>query len=564
MASGHSLVKAVLCTSAVLAGCSSSTPQQESYYGTLEAFASESVYLVLTDRFVNGDPGNDQRDQGGANHSFDRPLQGPNGATDNLGYLGGDFKGLLNHAGYIRDLGFSAVWITPIVDNPDEAFTGGDPVSWGSTLTDRGKTGYHGYWGVNFYQLDEHLPSPGLDFAAFTRDMRAQGLKVVLDIVANHGSPSFTMTSDQPQFGELYGADGRLLADHQNLPPEKLDPSGNPLHRFFYATPDLAQLSNLNQEIPEVQEYLIGSTLQWLDQGAAALRIDTIRHVPHAFWKRFSERLRAKHPGLFMFGESFDFEAANIATYTQEDGGAMSVLDFPLQKQLAAVFQRPGTDFGALEAPLFLADSPYRNPYELMTFYDNHDMARFDGSDQAFIDVHNWLFTARGIPVVYYGSETGFMRGAREHAGNRNYYGEERIQAGLQHEVHSKLRRIAKLRAQSPALQRGLQLNVSLRGDEAVFYRVYQHDGTAQTALVVLNKGDQTRTSVVTKFLEPGTWRDAFTGETVEATRQLSVDVPAHDVRVLLRDGPVKGSATRERLRQLRAVVPQAQAVKQQ
>ncbi len=555
MALHKSLLNTMLSASALLVGCSASTPENESYYGTLEPFASEAVYLVLTDRFVNGDASNDQRDQGGVNHSFDRPLQGPEGITDNLGYLGGDFKGLLDHAGYIREMGFSAVWITPIVDNPDEAFTGGDPVSWGSILTDRGKTGYHGYWGVNFYQLDEHLPSAGLDFAAFTRGMRTQGLKVVLDVVANHGSPSFTMPTDQPKFGELYAPDGRLLADHQNLPPQQLDPLGNPLHRFFYAAPDLAQLSNLNQEKPEVQEYLIGSALQWLDQGAAALRIDTIRHVPHAFWKIFSQRVRAEHPGLFMFGESFDFDPANIATYTYDDGGAMSVLDFPLQKQLAAVFQQPGTDFAALEAALFLSGGPYRNPYELMTFYDNHDMARFNGSDQAFNDVHNWLFTARGIPVVYYGSEAGFMRGAREHAGNRNYYGPERIDAASRHVIHGKLQRIARVRAQSPALQRGLQLNVRLQADEAVFYRVYQHAGTAQTALVVLNKGEQARTSVVKEFLEPGTWRDAFTGQTVEAVRQLAVDVPPHDVRVLLHDGPVTNSRTKARLKQLRVAV---------
>ena len=68
---------------------------------------------------------------------------------------------MLDNADYIRDMGFGAVWITPIVDNPDEAFTGGDPVQWGGMLTDRGKTGYHGYWGVNFYKLDEHLPSDG-------------------------------------------------------------------------------------------------------------------------------------------------------------------------------------------------------------------------------------------------------------------------------------------------------------------------------------------------------------------------------------------------------------------
>ncbi|MCP2835082.1 alpha-amylase family glycosyl hydrolase, partial [Salmonella enterica] len=78
---------------------------------------------------VNGDPSNDHRDQGGANRTFDRPVPGgPPGRSDNIGYLGGDFKGLLDHAVYIREMGFGAVWITPIVDNPDEAFTGGDEV----------------------------------------------------------------------------------------------------------------------------------------------------------------------------------------------------------------------------------------------------------------------------------------------------------------------------------------------------------------------------------------------------------------------------------------------------
>ena len=126
----------------------------------------------MTDRFVNGDTSNDHRDQGGAHHTFDIPVPGPNGESDNIGYLGGDFKGILDNAAYIRGMGFSAVWITPIVDNPDEAFTGGDPVTWGASLADRGKAGYHGYWGINFYKLDEHLPSKDLDFAQFTDRMR--------------------------------------------------------------------------------------------------------------------------------------------------------------------------------------------------------------------------------------------------------------------------------------------------------------------------------------------------------------------------------------------------------
>jgi glycosidase len=541
---------AAILGSILFAGCAHVVPNDQSYFGTLEPFASEAIYLVLTDRFANGDLNNDYRDQGGANRSFDRPILGPNGEHDNIGYLGGDFKGLLDHASYIRELGFTAVWITPIVDNPDEAFTGGDPVTWGSFLTDRGKSGYHGYWGVNFYQLDEHLPSPDLDFAAFTRGMKADGVKVVLDIVANHGSPSFSMPSDQPKFGEIYAADGRLVADHQNLAPEALQPRTEPLHRFFHAEKDLAQLSNFDDTNPAVQAYLIGAVLQWLDQGADALRIDTIRHVPHAFWKLFSERVRARHPGLFMFGESFDYAATNIAKYTHPDGGSMSVLDFPLQEQLTHVFQNPGADFARLDSALWLTHGPYRNPYELMTFYDNHDMARFDGSDAAFIDIHNWLFTARGIPVVYYGSEIGFMRGRAEHAGNRNYFGVERIASAPTHPIYERLQRIAKTRRESPALQRGLQLNVRLKDDEAVFYRVYQHDDVAQIALVLLNKGDRAVTMQVSEYLEAGEWRDAFSSATIRVQDRMSVEVAPHDVRVLLRNAPVTRSEMKRRLQE--------------
>ena len=248
-------------------------PPRADFYGTAEPFASEAVYFVLTDRFVDGDPANNHRDQGGANRSFDRPLVALTGVPDNIGYLGGDFKGILDNAAYIREMGFTAVWITPIVDNPDEAFTGGNRIGEGF-FADRGKTGYHGYWGVNFYRVDEHLESEGLQFADFTRRMRDEhGLKVVLDIVCNHGSPSYTMPVDQPGFGEIYDASGRLRADHQNLPPGKLDPA-NPLHRWFRREPDLAELSNFDDTNPEVMDYLVGAYLQWIDQGASAFRIE--------------------------------------------------------------------------------------------------------------------------------------------------------------------------------------------------------------------------------------------------------------------------------------------------
>ena len=400
-------LSAALCLA--LAGCATtpspaSTPQAD-YYGTLEPFASDAVYFVLTDRFVNGDPSNDQRDQGKAKgaayFTFNRPTPGaPPGKSDNVGYMGGDFKGIVDNAQYIRDMGFGAVWVTPIVDNPDEAFTGGDPVKWGGAFTDRGKTGYHGYWGDNFWVLDEHLPSNGLDFRGFTSRMREAGLKVVLDIVCNHGSPAYSMPKDQPKFGKIYDKDWHLLADHQNLPPAKLDPKHNPLHAWYNTSGGLAQLSDINENNPAVMDYFVGAYSQWIDQGAAAFRIDTLSWMPDTFWHEFARRIRETHPGFFMFGEDFNYDAAKIAPHTFARNAGVSVLDFPLKKAIADTFEHPGSDYATLAPALSLTHGPYANPYDLMTFYDNHDMARLNASDDGFIDANNWLFTARGIPVI--------------------------------------------------------------------------------------------------------------------------------------------------------------------
>ena len=556
------------CLALAVAGCATTLPPHAAtappadYYGTLEPFAGNAVYFVVTDRFVNGDASNDQRDQGGKLRTFDIPLPPCNGMAGNIGYLGGDFKGIADHLDYIRSMGFTSVWITPIVDNPDEAFTGGTPPGCGTILSDRGKSGYHGYWGVDFHKLDEHLPSPGLDFKGLADAMHAKGMKLVLDIVGNHGSPAWTMTTDQPKFGKIHDQRGKLIADHQNLPPQQLDPARNPLHRFYNTTGpvdgatgsifdgNLAQLGDFDASNPAVLDYLAGAYEQWIDQGADAFRIDTIAWMPPSFWQAFTTRIRAKRPGFFMFGEAFDYDAAKIAVHTLPGKGEVSVLDFPMKQAMDEVFGRKGAGFERLAPSLFLVDGPYANPYELATFYDNHDMPRMDASDSGFIDAHNWLFTARGIPVVYYGSEMGFMRGRAEHGGNRNYFGTEGIAAAQASPIRAALARIANVRKASPALQRGVQLNLELAGDRAAFYRVYQRGDTRQIALVLLNKGDATQSFAIDRMLQPGRWRSALDGRTIDvaANGSLDADVPAHGVQVFLLDAPATEPALKAAL----------------
>ncbi|MGS2720178.1 alpha-amylase family glycosyl hydrolase [Paraglaciecola aestuariivivens] len=536
----------------VLLGCSkdnnnpanSAKPLQE-FYGTKHEFAKEAVYFVLTDRFVDGDPTNNQTQQGGQWPTFDRPLVNPNGIDANVGYLGGDLKGVLNNAQYISDMGFTAVWLTPIVDNPDQAFSGGEPIEFGGAFKDGGKTGYHGYWANNFYKIDEHYPSEGLGYKEYTAQMRNNfGLKSVFDLVANHGSPSFDMPVDQPKFGELYDIDGKLVADHQNLKPEDLDPN-NPLHQFFRRTPDIMQLSNLDDRNPQLQDYLINAYLYWIEQGADAFRIDTIKHVPHAFWKTMSDRIRAQHPDFYMFGESFDHNANFLAQHTLPKNGGISVLDFVGKQAMVETFEDPNSDFAKLADYLHLTHGPYHNPYELTTFYDNHDMPRLNASDNGFIDAHNWLFTTRGIPVVYQGSEMGFMRGKAEHQGNRNYFGQDNIEKAKSHKIHQHLSRIANVRKAIPALQSGLQVNLELSGHRAAFYRVLVKEGVSQTALVLLNKGDEPQDFSISTYMQSGKWRSQLSDDNIAIAQDnlsLNSSVAPHSVQVWLREGSIEHS----------------------
>jgi len=247
-----------------------------------------------------------------------------------------------------------------------------------------------------------------------------------------------------------------------------------------------------------------------------------------------------------MFGESFQYDANFIAQHTLPKNGAVSVLDFPMQEAMVKVFEKPlESDFATLADTLYLTHGPYNNPYDLTTFYDNHDMARINATDNGFINAHNWLFTVRGIPVVYQGSEIGFMRGTSEHEGNRNYFGQDNIDNAKSHAIAQALTKIAHVRKNTPALQRGLQFNLELAGHKAAFYRVLQSDSAQQTALVMLNKAEEPASFSIDEYMQAGTWTEQLSGETRELVSgdALTTSVPANGVQVWVREGALDSDA---------------------
>ena len=220
------------------------------------------------------------------------------------------------------------------------------------------------------------------------------------------------------------------------------------------------------------------------------------------------------------------------------------MLDFPMQKAMNEVFSKDGTDFKLLADTLYLTHGPYNNVYDLTTFYDNHDMPRMMADDDGFINAHNWLFTVRGIPVIYQGSEIGFMRGTGEHEGNRNYYGQQNINAAPSHKIYQQLQKIAHVRKNTPALQRGLQINIAMEGDQAMFYRVIQDEESRQIALVLLNKGDNSIPVVVSKYLQDGDWIEQITGQIITTENgELSTVLAPNSAQVWVQNAPITNQA---------------------
>jgi cyclomaltodextrin glucanotransferase len=257
--------------------------------------------------------------------------------------------------------------------------------------------------------------------------------------------------------------------------------------------------------------------------------------MPHHLWKAFSDRIRAKHPNFFMFGESFEYEATKVAQHTLPKNGEVSVLDFPGQKLMTQVFENKESSYTEILDYLYLTHGPYHNPYDLMTFYDNHDMARMNADENGFIDANNWLMTSRGIPVVYYGSEIAFQAGLKEHFGNRNYYGQANIDKAPNSTVYKNLKRINLVRKNTPALQSGLQANIEFTKDTASFLRVLQLDGVEQMALVLLNKSGEDKTISIDKYLTNGKWQSQITNSNhIVENNMLEIKVPAHGVDVLV------------------------------
>ncbi len=446
------------------------------------------IYLIMTDRFANGDPSND--DPPVSHGLFDR--------SKPHYYHGGDFQGVQDHLPYLKDLGVTALWLTPIYDNVNHLNTreldGGRPV-----------TDYHGYGAVDFYGVEEHFGNLNT-FRRLVDAAHAQGIKVILDMVANHCGPYHPWVADPPTPTWFHGsAQSHLKETWQTwtLLSSTASPAlQNPVLDGWFA--DI--LPDLNQDDPEVARYLIQNTLWWIaSSGIDGIREDTLIYVPRRFWRDWMAAIKRDFPHFRVVGEAFDEDPA-LTSYFQggsghADGintGVDSVFDFPQYFAIRKAFAEGQSLQGV--ASVLTHDYLYPNPSMLVTFLGLHDVSRFMQEKGAGFDglrlAYTFLLSSRGIPMIYYGDEIG-MRGGPDPDNRRDFPGgwpgdeknkfEPAGRSGDEHTLLSHVRRLADIRRRYPALRRG---TISLLAATEQMFAYSRTDGP-QSVLAVLNNGAQ-------------------------------------------------------------------------
>jgi len=472
----------------------------------------EVFYFVMPDRFANGDTDNDlgSKTQPISAGGFDK--------TDKGMYHGGDLTGLEQKLPYLKSMGISSIWLTPILRNQ---------------AVQDGSSGYHGYWVLDFTEIDPHLGSND-NLKSLIAAAHKENIKIFFDIITNH-------TADVIKFTECHGDDGlqwlmengrecpfKSVAElakgnnYQTVIPtghEKLktpawlnDPKyyHNQGDSFWEGESsirgDFAGLDDINTNDPEVVSGMIDIFKDLITEFKPdGFRIDTVKHVNTEFWSEFSPALleHARNIGIpefFMFGEVYSFDSKSLSEYTTK-GNLQSVLDFGLQQAIKeSLVEQKGTN---TLAKLFEGDSDYLDHDSdanlLLNFTGNHDMGRFGfmlrDSEHKYnedeIAARNMLANAmvyfmRGIPIVYYGDEQGFIGDGGDQASRQDmmpslvasYNDDNLLQTtattaddnfDTNHPIYKKLAEFADIYHSYPALRHGEHKTLFSEENDGIF-----------------------------------------------------------------------------------------------
>tara|TARA_B100002052_G_scaffold41649_1_gene33896 strand:+ start:115 stop:1965 length:1851 start_codon:yes stop_codon:yes gene_type:complete len=432
--------------------------------------SADVIYLITPDRYANGDEKNDE---------IDLLLEKPNRKNKD-GRHGGDLQGIINNLDYIEDMGFTQIWLNPVLENNQPDYS------------------YHGYSTTDYYKIDSRFGSNQL-YIELSQQAKKRDIGLIKDLVLNHiGSGHWWMddlpTNDWLNYQDQYVQTNHI---HETVYDPHLPKSQKNLFTegwFVETMPDL------NQKNPFVATYLKQVSIWWIEYAdLSSLRIDTYPYVDKNFTSQWSKRITEEYPNFIFFGEAWINNPAMVSywqkgsnTYDNFQSFIPSMKDFPLQKSLiTGLLSIDEWDSGIGNIYRTLAnDFQYGDPYNLVIFAGNHDMQRIFSVLNERLDLFkmalSFIATTRGIPQIYAGTEIA-MPSTEDHGELRKDFPggwkNDDINAfqdiGLsttQIEAKSFIKKLLNWRKSSKAVAHGKLTHYPVTRGIYVYFRVYQKD----------------------------------------------------------------------------------------
>ena len=356
--------------------------------------STDVIYLIVPDRFANGDYGNDVA-EGMREKKVNRNFDG--------GRHGGDIRGIIDHLDYIKDMGFTAIWPTPMLENDMEGYS------------------YHGYSITNHYRVDPRYGTID-EYKELSSKAKQKGISLIFDEVLNHTGSNYWWMNDLPFKDWInfapphpYTASNHRRTVNQDMYASQYDKKLWSEGWFDKTMPDM------NGKNPFVSNYLTQNTIWWIETlQLGGVRQDTYGYSDKTFLKHWSCSIMNEYPHFSMVGEEWSYNPL-ITSYWQQgkknkdgyNGCLNTIMDFPLQDAL--VKSLTGNEDASYNAPftklyeMLANDFVYANPNQILVLGDNHDMDRLYMQLNQDIDLTKmaltFLLTTRGIPQIFYGTE---------------------------------------------------------------------------------------------------------------------------------------------------------------
>lgn len=499
--------------------------------GAMGFSSADVLYLIMPDRFANGNPGNDVMD----GYEVDRSSGG--------GRHGGDIQGIVDHLDYLDDLGVTAIWLNPVQFNKGRAS--------------------HGYSISDYYLVDPRLGS-NEEYRAMIGAAHDKGIKVVMDMIFNHCGSSHWWLSDLPcgdwLNGDLPSSDRDKFVRTTHYKWVLLDPHAPQSEKDMLVDGWFSPgMPDLNQKNRHLASYLIQNSIWWIEYSRIdGIRMDTYPYADYDFMTRWCREVLDEYPDFNIVGEGW-YPRNSAAGWWQRgssvngnDSALKTVMDFDLTFTTQAEILKESNTSEGSEAGLFkmyeclTQDFLIPDPDNVLTFLDNHDIARFMKEGDPvwkFRQGLAFLLTTRGIPQIYYGTEIMMGREGGRNSMRADFPGgwaedpaDAFTAAGRtagQNESWDFASRLLNWRRTSLPVTRGRLVHYT--PDNADRCYVYARIYGDETVLVILNGSDSEQTLDMSRFSEvirgASSGRDVVSGEVLDITDR--IQVPARGTFIL-------------------------------